>query len=43
MGLAGPRELLRELLGVVPPSDLARSILVKIFHCDEGGDVEQVA
>ena len=24
------------------PSDLAGSILVKILHCGEGGDVEQV-
>ena len=37
------QELLRELVvGVVTPSDLARSILVEIFHSVEGGDLEQV-
>jgi len=35
---------LRELVvGVVAPSDLARSIMVNILHCGEGGDVKQVA
>ena len=34
---------LRELIvGVVPPSYLAGSIIVKILHSIEGGDVEQV-
>ena len=38
------QEFLRELVvGVAAPSDLARLILVKILHCGEGGDVEQVA
>ena len=36
-------ELAGSIAGVVKPSDLARSILVKFHHCDEGGDVEQVA
>ena len=37
------QEFLRELIvGVATPSDLARSILVKILHCDESGDVKQV-
>ena len=39
----GPKEFLRELIVVVAPSDLAGSILVEIFHCSEGGDIEQVA
>ena len=34
------QEFLRELVvGVVTPSDLARSIIVKILHSVEGGDV----
>ena len=38
------QEFLRELIvGVAAPSDLAGSILIKILHCGEGGDVEQVA
>jgi len=38
------QEFLRELIvGVAAPSDLAGSILVKIFYCGEGEDVEQVA
>ena len=38
------QEFMRELVvGVVAPSDLAGSILVKNFHCGEGGDVEQVS
>ena len=37
------QEFLRELVvGVAAPSDLAGSILVKILHSIEGGDVEQV-
>jgi len=37
------QEFLRELIvGVAAPSDLAGSFLVKILHCGEGGDVEQV-
>ena len=46
--LAGTRylrvqEFLRELfVGVMVPSDLAGSFLVKILHSVEGGDVEQV-
>ena len=37
------QEFLMELVvGVATPSDLAESILVKILHCGEGGDVEQV-
>jgi len=37
------QEFLTELVvGVVAPSDLARSILVEILHSGEGGDVEQV-
>ena len=36
-------EFLKELVvGVAAPSDLAGSILVKILHSVEGGDVEQV-
>ena len=35
------QEFLRELVvSVMIPSDLAGSILVKIFHCSEGRDVE---
>ena len=41
-GLVCLREFLRELIGVAISSDLAGSILVKILHCGEGGDVEQV-
>ena len=47
--LAGTSEELASLrvlgarCGVAVPSDLARSFLVKIFHCSEGGNVEQVA
>ena len=38
------QEFLRELVvGVAAPSDLAGSFLVKILHCGEGEDVEQVA
>ena len=38
------QEFLRELIvGTVAPSYLARSIIVKIFHCGESGNVEQVA
>ena len=38
------QEFLRELIvGVAVQSDLVRSILVKILHCGEGRDVEQVA
>jgi len=37
------QEFLRELVvGVAEPSDVARSILVKILHSVEGGNVEQV-
>ena len=37
------QEFLRELVvGVAAPSDNAGSILVKILHSVEGGDVEQV-
>ena len=37
------QEFLRELVvGVVALSDLAGSILIKILHNGEGGDVEQV-
>ena len=37
-------EFLRELVvGVAVPSYFAISILVKILHTSEGGDVEQVA
>jgi len=35
------QEFLREpVVGAVAPSDLARSILVKILHSVEGGNVE---
>ena len=38
------QESLRELVvGVAAPSDLAGSFLVKMLHCGEGGNVEQVA
>ena len=38
------QEFLKDLVvGVAPPSDLAGSIIVKILHNSEGGDVEQVA
>ena len=38
------QEFLRELVvGVATLSDLAGSVLVKIFHCGEGGNVKQVA
>jgi len=38
------QEFLRELVvGVAAPSDLAGSIIVKILHSGEGGDLEQVA
>ena len=33
----------KELVGVAAPSDPMGSILVKILHSVEGGDVEQVA
>ena len=36
------QELLRKLIGIAVPSDLAGSIVVKILHCGEGGDVKQV-
>ena len=37
------QEFLRKIVaGVAVPSDLAGSILVKILHNVEGGDVEQV-
>jgi len=42
-GLASPRVLERARLGVAIPGNLAGSIIVEIFHCDEDGDVEQVA
>ena len=38
------QEFLREfVVGVATPSDLAGSFLVKILHCGEGRNVEQVA
>ena len=38
------QEFFRELVvGVATPSDLVGSFLVKILHCGEGGDVDQVA
>ena len=38
------QEFLREfVVGVATPSDLVGSILVKMLHSGEGGDVEQVA
>ena len=38
------QEFLRELVvGVMTPSDLGRSIRVKILHSGEGGGIEQVA
>ena len=38
------QEFSRELVvGVAAPSDLAGSIIVKILHSGEGGDIEQVA
>ena len=40
-GLAGPKFYCELVVGVAAPSDLARSILVKILHSVEGGDVEQ--
>ena len=40
--LAGPRKFLRELVGVAALSDIVGSILVEIFHCGEGRDIEQV-
>ena len=43
--LAGTREGLespKELVGIAAPSDPVGSILVKILHSVEGGDVEQV-
>ena len=37
-------EFLRKLLvGVAAPSDLARSVIMKILYCGEGGDLEQEA
>ena len=37
------QEFLKELVvGVAAPSDIARSILVKILHSVEGGDEKQV-
>ena len=36
----GTRES-KELVGIAAPSDPVGSILVKILHCVEGGDVEQ--
>jgi len=44
--LAGTSEGLassREFVGVAAPYDLAGSVLIKILHCGEGGDVEQMA
>ena len=38
------QEFLRELVvGVAAPSDLAGSVLVKILHCGEDGNVKHVA
>ena len=38
------QEFLRELVvGVTTPSDLTRSIIVKILNSGDDGDVEQVA
>jgi len=34
---------LRELVGVMAPSDFAGSVLIEILYCSEGGNVEQVA
>ena len=42
-GLAGPRVLEELIVGVATPSDLAGSFIVKILHCSEGENVEQVA
>ena len=37
------QEFLREIIvGVATPSDLAGLFLVKILHCSEGRDIEQV-
>ena len=36
------QKLLRELISVAVSSDLAKLILVEIFHCGEGVNVEQV-
>ena len=41
--LTGSRVLEGALVGIVAPSDLAGSILVEIFYCGEGGNIEQVA
>ena len=41
--LTGSRVLEGALVGIVAPSDLAKSILLKILHNGEGEDVEQVA
>ena len=41
--LAGPRVLEGVVVGIAAPSDFTGLILVKILHCGEGGDVEQVA
>ena len=40
--LVGSRFLRELVVGVTTPSDLMRSIIVKIFHSVEGEDVEQV-
>ena len=38
------QEFLRELVvGVMELSNLAGSFIMKILHCSEGGDVEQVS
>jgi len=36
------QEFLRDLVRVATSSDLAGSIIVELFHCSEGRDVEQV-
>jgi len=37
------QELLRELIGIVAPIDLTGLVIVEIFHCSEGEDIEKVA
>jgi len=37
------RERVRELVGVAVLSAIMGSVIVKILHCGEGGDVKQVA
>ena len=34
------QDFLRELASVAAPSDLTESVIVKILHCGEDGDVE---